>query len=133
MKAISGRWGVLFAVFALSACGFERPEIDQIAQTSLIGLSKKKVLACLGPTSRRVRVGTEEIWSFPIGELRTEGSFLALGLNEYATPFGSSGRCSVNIVIDRYGVSQVNYSLADGGDLPIGQQCIYSVRACVER
>jgi len=28
-------------------------------------------------------------------------------------------------------VSQVSYSAADGGDLPLGQQCIFAVENCV--
>jgi hypothetical protein len=34
-------------MFALAACE-ERPEVDQIAQQSMIGLAKKKILACMG-------------------------------------------------------------------------------------
>ena len=35
-------------LFALAACEPWPPEVDQIAQQSMIGLAKKKILACMG-------------------------------------------------------------------------------------
>ena len=81
MRAKLTRWIILSAMLALSACS-PKPEVDQIAQSRLIGLSQKKVLACLGEPARRVPVGTEQIWTYPIGQMLNEGGLLALGLNE---------------------------------------------------
>jgi len=117
----------------LAGCEGQRPEIDQIAQSSLIGLSKNKILSCLGSPTHRERVGLEEIWNFSIGHTRTVGGPLAWGLNDAASPFAPSQQCNVNIVIDSYGVSQVSYSLSDGHKLPLGQQCIYEISPCVGR
>jgi len=125
------RFAMLLALLAVSGC--DRPEVDQIAQHSLIGMSKTKILACLGEPSRRARVGFEEIWTFPIGEMRTEGGPFALGLNAYSAPSNLSRLCNVKIVIDRYGVSQVAYSGPGDTALPLGQMCIFPAQRCVER
>ena len=132
MRAKLTRWIILSAMLALSACS-PKPEVDQIAQSRLIGLTQKKVLACLGEPARRVPVGTEQIWTYPIGQMLNEGGLLALGLNEYSTPFPPSRDCHVNIVIDRYGVSQVHYSQPNGRALPLGQLCEFDVNRCIDR
>ena len=95
-------------------------------------MSKKKILACLGQPSERYHVGFEEVWTFPIGEMRTEGGPLALGLNAYSAPSNLSRLCDVKIVIDNFGVSQVTYSKPDNSALPLGQMCIFPVRRCVD-
>jgi hypothetical protein len=123
--------GAFIALLALAACDDRKPEVDQIAQRSMIGLSRKHVLACLGKPALRKPVGTEEIWTYPIGEMRTEGGLLALGLNDSVSPFPASRPCRVDIVIDRYGVSQVRYAAPDGGALPLGQRCLFDVGKCV--
>ena len=123
--------GMLLTLLALTACD-AKPEVDQLAQRHMIGLSKKRILACLGEPASRAIVGFEEIWTFPIGEMRTEGGPLALGLNAYSAPSNLSRLCNVKIVIDRYGVSQVGYTGPDGGALPLGQLCEFPVRTCVE-
>jgi hypothetical protein len=97
----------------------------------MIGLSKKHILACLGEPARRTRVGTEEVWTFPIGEMRTEGGLLALGLNESVSAFPASRPCDVKIVIDRFGVNRLFYAGPDGAELPLGQQCRFAVDRCV--
>jgi len=132
MRAKLSRWGSLAAMLTLSACG-PKPEVDQIAQSRLIGLSEKKILACLGEPAKRVAIGTEQIWTFRIGQMLNEGGLLALGLNEYATPFPPDRACNVNVVIDRHGVSQVTYAKADGRALPLGQLCEFDVNRCVGR
>lgn len=126
-SAIAG----LLGLAALAAHGAESSETDQIAQHSMIGLSEKRVLACLGEPARRRKVGMEEVWTFPIGQMRTEGGLLALGLNGYVSAFPASRPCQVKVVIDRYGVSQVFYADPDGDALPLGQQCLFPVEACV--
>jgi hypothetical protein len=127
----AARFALLLALLAVSGC--DRPEVDQIAQHSLIGMSKTKILACLGEPARRARVGFEEIWTFPIGAMRTEGGPFALGLNAYSAPSNLSRLCNVKIVIDKYGVSQVAYSGPGDAALPLGQMCIFPVHNCVDR
>ena len=106
------------------------PEVDQIAQQSMIGLAKKTILACMGAPAERVKIGSTEIWTYPFGYLWTEGPAWAIGLNLGAPPFGPSGPCDVKVVMTKARVSQVTYSRPDGGDLPLGQQCIFAVENC---
>jgi hypothetical protein len=124
------RVGTWLVVLALLGCDAQRPEVDQIAQRSLIGLSKKKILACLGTPVKRIAIGLEEIWTFPIGEMRADAPPWALDPNLQVSPFGSTRRCDVKVVIDKFGVSQVYYSADDGGVMPLGQQCIFAVERC---
>ena len=136
MKLMTASLGVFLACVALSACEGQRPEVDQIAQSSLIGLSKKKILACLGPTTQRTPVGLEEIWTYRIGHRHVAGIQLAIlrdttGHDSNASPLAESAACDVHIVIDGYGVSRVYYSRADGGDLPLGEECHYEIHPCV--
>ena len=117
---------------ALTECEAGQPEVDQIAQQSMIGLAKKKILACMGAPAKRVRIGSTEIWTYPSGYLWTEGPAWAIGLNLGAPPFGPRGLCNVKVVTTNARVSQVIYSGPDGGDLPLGQQCIFAVENCVQ-
>jgi hypothetical protein len=132
MAAKLARLGTWLAVLALLGCE-ARPEVDQIAQSSLIGLSKKKILACLGTPVKRLPIGLEEIWTFPIGEMRADAPPWALGPNLQVSPFGPIRRCDVKVVIDKFGVSQIYHSANDGGDMPLGQQCIFAAEMCVGR
>jgi hypothetical protein len=122
--------GMLPLLLALAGCE-ERPEVDQIAQQSMIGLSKKKILACMGAPAKRVTIGSTEVWTYSSGYLRTEGPAWAIGLNLGAPPFGPSGPCNVKVVMTNSRVSQVTYSAADGGGLPPGRQCIFAVENCM--
>jgi hypothetical protein len=118
------------ALLALTACA-PKTEVDQLAQHGMIGLSQTRILACLGEPAKRRRVGFEDVWTFPIGQMRNEGGPRALGLNKYSSPFPPSRLCNVIIVIDRYGVSQVRYAGPDDAELPLGQLCEFPVRNCV--
>ncbi|HYA73889.1 MAG TPA: hypothetical protein VEF36_12110 [Roseiarcus sp.] len=130
MKRALAILGMLPLLLALAGCE-ERPEVDQIAQQSMIGLSKKKILACMGAPARRVTTGSTEVWTYASGYLRTEGPAWAIGLNLGAPPFGPSGSCNVKVVMTNSRVSQVAYSAADGSGPPPGQQCIFAVENCV--
>ena len=60
----------------MSACA-ERPEVDQIAQQDMIGLSKKDILACMGePAARRGLGEGTEIWTYAGGTTTTSKSAL---------------------------------------------------------
>ena len=122
---------ILPLLLALAGCEGARPEVDQIAQQSMIGLAKKKILVCMGAPARRAVIGSTEIWTYPSGVMQTEGPPWAIGLNLGAPPFGPSGPCDVKVVMTNARVSQVTYSRPDGGDLPLGQQCIFAVETCV--
>jgi hypothetical protein len=122
--------GMLAAVFALTACE-RRPEVDQVAQRSMIGLSAKKILACMGEPVRRDIVASTQIWTYPVGHMETGGAIWAVGLNLGAPPLGPIGACDVKLVFTRGNVTQVTYAALSGGDLPLGQLCIFPVENCV--
>jgi hypothetical protein len=132
MKRVLAIFAMLPLSLALAGCEASRPGVDQTAQQSMIGLSKKKVLACLGTPPRRVRIGSTEVWTYPSGYLWTQGPPWAIGLNLGAPPLGPSGPCNVKLVMTNSAVSQVNYSVPGGGELPLGQQCIFSVENCLQ-
>jgi hypothetical protein len=117
--------------FSLVACA-ERPEVDQIAQQSMIGLAKRDILACMGePARRRALDDGTEIWTYDIGETTTDSPPWAPGLNFSA--LASSAPCDVRLVMTNARVSQVGYLMPDGRGLPSGQQCSFAVQECALR
>jgi hypothetical protein len=115
---------------ALAGCA-DWPESDQVAQHSMIGLSKKTILACMGKPAWRDVVGATQIWTYPAGTMRTVGPQWAVGLNLGAPPLGPSGACDVKLVFTNARVTQVTYAAVGGGDLPLGQQCVFAVENCL--
>jgi hypothetical protein len=121
----------LIAALALSGC--QPLETDQVAQQSMIGLSKRDILACLGEPARRVRAGqATEIWTYAGGRLRGYGPQWAIGLNTNLPPFGRPGTCDVALTMTNARVSEVGYAALDGGALPLGQECLFPVERCVK-
>jgi hypothetical protein len=110
---------------ALGACSLERPEIDQLAQAKMIGLSGATVQACLGPAAIRRRVGSTEILSYENGRVEIEGSgFATVGHPRHA-------HCRVNVFVTAGVVTQVNYAGPMGDPLDAGERCVFPVSACV--
>ncbi len=115
----------------LAACA-EKPEVDQIAQTAMIGLAKRDILACLGEPVRRQAVAeATEIWTYPVGVTTTHTPPWGAGLNLAASR--PSLPCDVRLVMTNAHVSQVTYALPDGRALPSGRQCSFLVQACALR
>ena len=46
----------------LTACTIERAHVASQAQTSMVGLTKEQVLACMGPPAQQQQVGQTEVW-----------------------------------------------------------------------
>ncbi len=123
-------WVWLLAAFFLAAC-VERPDADQIAQATMIGLSKRDILACMGEPVRRRAVGEgTEIWTFAPLPQTTDTPPWAAGLNLAAS--APPGACAVRIVLTNARVSQIGYATPDGQGLPSGRQCGFAVRPCAE-
>jgi hypothetical protein len=108
----------------VGACGMEWPEPDQVAQAKMIGLSKAKIRACLGPPDWRKSVSATEIWSYGFGATQIEGQGFATSGNP------RHPRCRVNIVMTNGVVSQVNYAGLAGDSLDLGERCAFPVAAC---
>ena len=123
----------LLPLVALTLCACaERPEVDQIAQTAMIGLSTRDIVACLGqPVRRRAVAQATEIWTYPVGYTTTDAPPWAAGLdfNLSAKPVS----CDVKLVMTNARVSQVTYALRDGRALPSGRQCTFAVQTCALR
>jgi hypothetical protein len=118
-------------VLTVGACA-ERPEVDQIAQQDVIGLSKKDIVACMGePATRRALAEGTEIWTYAAGTTTTSSPPWAVGLNFSAIAPPSA--CDVKIVMTNAHVSQVAYRMPDGSALPSGRQCAFAVQACARR
>ena len=117
----------------LSALLLGAAEVDQVAQQAMIGLSKRAILACLGEPATRVRVGQgTQIWTYPNNWMRGYGPQWALGLNPNLRPFAPFAPCEVKLVMTNARVSRIDYGAADGGSLPIGQECPFAVERCVD-
>lgn len=116
---------------ALSAC-VEKPEIDQIAQTAMIGLSSRYIVACLGePESRRAAAQATEIWTYRIGYTATGAPPWAAGLDFSVA--AKPAACDVRLVMTNAHVSQATYALPDGSEIPLGRQCVFTVQSCASR
>jgi len=121
----------LIAALTLSGC--QPLEVDQVAQQSMIGLSKRDILACMGEPPQRVGAGDRsEIWTYVGGRMRGYGPQWAIGLNTTLIPFTSGGSCDVVLVMTNARVSQVGYTAVDGLSLPLGQECLFPVERCVK-
>jgi hypothetical protein len=107
--------------------------VDQVAQQSMIGLSKRDILACLGQPAQRVPSGqATEIWTYVGGQMRGYGPQWALLHNTNLVPFALGGNCDVVLVMTNGQVSEVGYTAVDGSRFPLGQECIFSVERCVK-
>ena len=113
--------------------GCQPLEVDQVAQQSMIGLSKRDILACMGRPAQRAPAGQgTEIWTYVGGRMRGYGPQWALLLNTNVAPFTAGGSCDVVLVMTNGLVSQVGYTAVEGMSLPLGQECLFPVEACVK-
>jgi hypothetical protein len=118
---------------ALLLGGCQALEVDQVAQQSLIGLKERDIRACLGPPHNRAPAGQgTEIWTYADGEARGYGPQWALLLNANVPPLAWPGRCQVKLVMTEGRVTQATYAAGDGEPLPLGQECLFPVEACVK-
>jgi hypothetical protein len=132
---LNNRWIVsaIIAALPLAACAVQRAETARTAKEQMVGLSKEKVLACMGPPANQMAVGNTEVWAYTSGNGQTVGSAFASGGNGFASGFGVTEQrfCKVNIVMMKGAVSEVNYSGPSGGLLTQGEQCAFAVQNCV--
>src|ERR1700735_2081493 len=97
------------------------PDVDQIAQSRMIGLSRQEICTCMGDPVRRRSVGATDILWFASGTVRIEGEGFAT--------FGYKRRplCNVEIILTKGKVSQVNYLGPEGDQLDLGERCDFDV------
>jgi hypothetical protein len=124
----------VIAATLLAACSVQRAETARTAKEQMIGLSKEKVLACMGPPANLMTVGGTEVWAYASGNGQTVGSAFASGGSGFASGFGVTEQrfCKVDVVMTKDVVSEVNYSGPTGGILTQGEQCAFAVQNCVQ-
>jgi len=116
------------AALALGACA-EAPETDPIAQTRMIGLSERAILACMGPPARRTAPAeATEIWTYRSSVTTSDSPPWSAGTN--FSLLAPAAPCDVRIVMTNAHVSQVAYAMPDGRAPPSGRQCSFPVWTC---
>jgi hypothetical protein len=114
--------GIVALCVAVGGFAFQRAEIAQQAQASMVGMPREKVLACMGPPAQKATESQTEVWAY-----NTSPTII---LNEGS---GATRFCTVNIIMSGATVSEVNYRGPTGGLLTRGEQCAYAVDACVKQ
>jgi hypothetical protein len=101
------------ALVLLNGCAVQRAEVAHNAQVQMVGLSKEKVLACMGVPANKMTVGATEVWAYSSGNGETVGSVFGSGGNGFFSCLGVSTQrfCNVSIVMTNDVVSHVNYSV----------------------
>jgi len=107
----------------------------------MIGMTKEKVLACMGAPTQQAAAGETEVWSYPSGGDTSSFGSATASTNPYV-PFGEthvSGSshhvhlyCVVNIVMAGGRVTAVNYTGRTGRRATQGEQCAFAVQNCVQ-
>jgi hypothetical protein len=64
--------------------------------------------------------------------MRGYGPQWALLINTNVAPFAGGGSCDVVLVMTNGRVSRAGYTAVDGNALPLGQECLFPVEACVK-
>lgn len=144
-------WQIYPAIAALSlltGCAVQRAVVANQAQEKMVGLTKERVLACMGPPAAKMTEGATEVWTYGSGDGRTTTYATAQSRTTgdiTRTPMGAdlsarttgtglaitrSRHCTVNIVMSDGFVSRVNYAGPTGGILTQGEQCAYAVENC---
>jgi hypothetical protein len=115
---------------ALAGCAIQRAEIAQDARAQMVGMSKERVLACMGAPANKAAEGATEVWGYASGNGMTVAT---ASYDRYGgTAVSSSRFCNINIVFSSGQVSAVNYTGPTGGLLTAGEQCAYAVSPCVK-
>jgi hypothetical protein len=104
-------------IAVLGGCSVVRSQQADEAQTKMIGISKEKLLACMGPPKNRMTQGATEVWSYGSG-----GSVNDNGRIKY---------CSINFVMSQGRVSQVSYSGPSGDLIAPHEECAFALQNCL--
>jgi hypothetical protein len=122
--------GLGLAALTLAAC---EPDSDQLAEASLFNQPATKIRGCFGEPARRIPVGIEQIWIYPIGQLHVEGWLPALGADERPTFSAPNPDCEARFTVDHHGVRGIAYTDTKGAPIPQGETCEIAVKACLSR
>jgi hypothetical protein len=116
---------VVIACLFLSACTIQRAQMATEARTSMIGMTKEQVLACMGPPQAKAAEGTTEVWSYASGDGSTTTAASVYGGRWSAGGIATSSvkYCNVNVAMSGGRVSQISFTGPTGGLLTQGEQC----------
>jgi hypothetical protein len=122
----------VLAAATVTACGIQRSERAEVAQTQLVGMTKEKILSCMGPPQRSAAVGATEVWTYGSGG-QSVGVASAVSGSNVASAVGVSAfrYCVVDVVMRNDVVERVNYSGRAGGLLSPHAECSYAVENCL--
>lgn len=137
---VLARVGVV-SLTAIVVCGCEiqRAQEASDAQTTMVGLSKEQVLACMGSPAGMAAVGSTEVWTYNSGNDRTDTEGWASAWGGWSSAFGVGGStktsrsCKISVVMTAARVSRVNYAGPTGGWLTHGEQCAFAVENCLHQ
>lgn len=117
----------------MAGCAAQRAGVASRAQTEMIGMSKKDLLACAGVPARRDQVdGTEYFTYIGGGDSVGTGVATATSPNTAVAVTKQNRRyCEATFVIQDGVVSKVNYAGRTGGLLTKGEQCSFIVENCI--
>jgi hypothetical protein len=128
---VDGQVVIAAGALALALCGCaEAPETDPVVQKTMIGLSERAVLACMGgaPTHATRPAQATEIWTYRSGITTTDSPPWSVGTN--FSLLRPDEPCDVRIVMTNRHVSQIAYLMPGGRALPSGRQCSFPVWTC---
>lgn len=125
---------LLILIFAMiSSCSIQRAEVATKAQSSMVGMSKRQILECMGAANNTQSQGNVEVWAYHSG-----GDYRG-SVNLYSNDQGTTGTaivnrrsCEINVVFENGTVSKVLYLGRTGGLLSKGEQCAFAVANCVK-
>jgi outer membrane protein assembly factor BamE (lipoprotein component of BamABCDE complex) len=114
-----------------AGCSIQRAQVAAQAQTTMIGMSKEQVLACMGPPITKATEGATEVWSYQSGNGHTDVA--ASGGRFWGTGTSTQRFCTVNVTMTGGRVAQLNYVGPTGGLLTAGEQCAFALENCTPR
>ena len=117
--------GLFVAATFVSGCVFQRETTAANAKTSMIGMSKEAILACMGAPARKASEGETSVWTYMSGDGRQN---ILIG-QHHATSRTRS--CKIDVIMRSGRVAKINYSGRTGGLLTVGEQCAYAIENCV--
>ena len=109
-----------------------RAQVAEAAQTEMIGMSAKQVLACMGPPVSQASAGNTDAWSYYSSSNVAVGTVQPVLPGQAATVTASQGYCTTTVTMTNGRVSQLSYQGYTGGILARNQQCGYAVARCVQ-
>ena len=132
-------------VMPLSACAFQRAQEASDAKVQMVGMTKPRVLACMGIPAQKAAEGKTEVWSYNSGDGHTStfasgsaqtnvvgNAYGATGVtNSHSYGVTTSRYCVVNITMIDERVNSVAYVGPTGGLATQGEQCAFAIRNCL--